>query len=114
MLKVSSQESGGLTVVSLVGNLDGGPSSEVLITAVKEHLAAGRRRFVMDMAGLKWMNSAGIQALISVYASVRRQEGSMALQSPNDRVMQILTTSMLIPTVFELVDESTESISGTG
>jgi anti-sigma B factor antagonist len=112
MLNVTTHERSDHVVVTLAGRLDGGPSCETLSKAVKAHLDAGQHRFLIDLAEVEWMSSCGIGCLIAAYTSVRRSGGSLALRSPNRRVLSALEVTELVPRVFELVDSESEAAAG--
>jgi len=74
-----------------------------LCETVKSEITQGHQRFVIDLEGVKSMSSCGIGCLVSSYASIKKIEGSMVLLSPNERVMQALIVTRLVPTVFEVI-----------
>lgn len=112
MLNVSTREQADRVIVELAGRLDGGPSCKDLTKAVKDQIDGGKRRFLIDLAAVEWMSSCGIGCLIAAYTSVRRSGGSLALRSPNARVLSALEVTELVPRVFELVDSESEAVTG--
>lgn len=62
-----------VTIIKLDGQLDGQTYQEV-ITKARELYAAGARDFVVDMAELSYISSAGLVALHSVALLVRGEE----------------------------------------
>lgn len=105
MLTVATHERNDRTYVELEGRLDGSPSCAELSREVKARIDEGHLDFVVDLGHVEWMSSSGIGCLISTYASVRRAGGSMALRSPNDRVLAALRVTDLVPSVFEVIGE---------
>lgn len=103
MLTVNTDVRDGYVVVQLEGRLDGSPACSQISEHVKARLGEGHRHFVVDLAEVEWMSSCGIGCLIAAYSSVRRAEGSLALKSPNQRVLGALRITDLVPSVFEVL-----------
>ena len=114
MLNVSSHEKGDTIHVAVVGQMDGSPCCKALIETVKARLEEGHRRFVIDLDGVPWMSSCGIGCLVSSYVSVRQVQGSLALLSPNSRVLGALTVTGLVPTVFEVLESDANAQVASG
>jgi anti-sigma B factor antagonist len=110
MLHVSSHEMNGHVVVELFGRLDGSPSCRTLCQVVKGCLDEGHRQFVVDLENVEWMSSCGIGCLISTYTSIRRDGGTLALRSPNDRVLAALEITELVPAVFEVIEADARAV----
>ena len=100
------QLEGGIIRVILEGTLDveGTAALEPQLT----HLTASDRAFViMDLAGVDFMSSIGIGAIVRVAKTLRRRGGNMVMLSPKQVVHMILAKTRidsLIPIVFELQD----------
>lgn len=114
MLEVSSREKDDVILVALVGQMDGSPCCKSLIDTVKARLEEGHRRFVIELSGVTWMSSCGIGCLVSSYVSIRQVEGSLALLSPNSRVLGALTVTGLVPTVFEILETDADAHVASG
>jgi anti-sigma B factor antagonist len=101
-LSIAIRDQSGVTIVQLEGRLDGSPENARLQEAVRDLLAAGRRRLVLDMSDVWWANSLGIGTLISAYATTRREGGVLVLCGPTERVLKVLTISGVVPGVLEV------------
>ena len=66
-----------------------------LVDAVKHGIDQGVRKFVVDMSGADWINSAGISALINSYRHAQDVEGNLVLAKVNAKVEQILVITKL-------------------
>jgi anti-anti-sigma factor len=60
-----------VTILSLVGELDGA-SYEKVIDIVRDAYASGARRLLLDLSGLEFISSAG---LVAVHSSLRLMAG---------------------------------------
>jgi anti-anti-sigma factor len=86
----------GPSVVSLAGELDS-TNADALRDAVASVVAARPERLVFDLAGLRFMDSAGIAVLISAAADVDVVE----LRNPSEIVRRVIELTGLT-TVFRV------------
>ncbi|UCF06410.1 MAG: STAS domain-containing protein [bacterium] len=110
MLNITSRDSGGVMVLDLTGQIDGGPKSQQIQEVIKENLEKGQRKFVLNMKNVKWLNSLGAGVLIATYASAKREEAYLKLLGVSDRVETVLKTCGLIPEVFEVYEDEQDVI----
>ncbi len=61
--------------------------------AVRKELAGGARWLAMDLAGVPYMNSAGLRVLLIALKAVRPLEGGVVLARPQPQVLEILEIS---------------------
>jgi anti-anti-sigma factor len=91
---------GGRIDVANVGELE-----ETLQT----RLDADRYRLVVNLAGINFMNSAGIRALVAARSECRKRGGDVRIAEPTDRILGILEIAGLIP-LFEIYDDDTTAV----
>jgi anti-sigma B factor antagonist len=91
----------GVQVVSLHGRLTFEPHTDRCRDAVKAALAAGDRRFVFDLSGVDYADSAGLGFLVSCLVSIRQAGAELRLVSPPERVLHVLHITRL-DTVFPI------------
>lgn len=70
---VQSQAGIPVTVIKLVGDLDGSNFQQV-ITSAKEAVAAGASNLLLDMGGVGFMSSSGLIALHTIAMMVRNEQ----------------------------------------
>lgn len=99
-MRIKADVDGDIVVVSLTGKLMGGPESEALRGEIKKLLDDGTRKFVINMKGVPWINSTGLGALMAVYASIQRAQGSLRLCHVSDRIQSLFMITKLL-TIFE-------------
>jgi anti-anti-sigma factor len=110
MLTVKDREESGVMIFDLEGQIDGGPESKKLHDMIKANLEKGLKKFILNMQDVRWLNSLGAGILIAAYASAKREEAVLKLNSVSDRVGIVLKTSGLIPEVFEVFDSEQEAL----
>jgi len=108
-VSVTARESAGhpYTLVEVGGEADVTNSDE-LHRLLEGEAAAQPRMLIVDLSGLRFMDSSALHALLRVNRSLDRQGGVLALVSPQPAVAKMLrltTADQLIP-VFGTVAEA--------
>lgn len=85
-----------------------GPDLKALMDGVQTALADGWRRLVIDLKGVKTINSTGTGGLVSVYTTCTNRGGRLALANLPRKVKDILEITQLI-TVFDVFDSPAEA-----
>jgi anti-anti-sigma factor len=82
-LQISIRESAGVTILDLRGRLtiDGG-ESELLGSRLKELVASGVRKVLLNLVDLTQVDSSGIGVIVGTYVSLKRQRGELKLLCP--------------------------------
>lgn len=110
-VELSVNSFGGHAVVALYGDLDladvPGLASH-LITAV----AACGPSVIVDLAGLEFIDSCGLEMLVRVLKWTRESGGDMALAAPQQQIRKVLSATGLID-VFCVYPSVEEATSGT-
>ena len=88
MINFVEQEHGDVTHLALQGPLT--IEVEKQMAAKNEQLVAlGRTRVVLDLAGVKYIDSSGIGAIVSLFKRVRLVQGDVKLASLNGQPREI-------------------------
>ncbi|HNR40056.1 MAG TPA: STAS domain-containing protein [Acidobacteriota bacterium] len=72
--------------------------------AVRKELAGGARWLAMDLAGVPYMNSAGLRVLLIALKAVRPLEGGVVLARPQPQVLEILEISGFLKMFASITD----------
>src|SRR3989442_8029877 len=67
-------------------------------------LSDGERHFVLNLAGVDYMDSSGLGQLVSIWTSIRNKKGHLTLLNPSKRVERLFDITRL-HTVFEIFAE---------
>jgi anti-sigma B factor antagonist len=100
----------GVAVLVLTGEFWGGDETQLVFDAVKEHLAAGTRRFVIDLGKTDHLNSRAIGLLMTLHTTVRRQGGRFVLARVGKRIKNVLVVTKLV-FVFDTYESREEAIT---
>ena len=90
-------------VITLKGNVMGGPDGAKLHDALHELKEDGKTNVVADLSKVKFMNSSGLGMLISAMTTLRNAGGDLRLANVADRIQSLLVITKLI-TVFKHYD----------
>jgi anti-sigma B factor antagonist len=97
-------------VISLKGNVMGGPDGAKLHDSLHELKEKGKKNVVVDLSKTKFMNSSGLGMLISAMTTMRNAGGDLRLANVADRIQSLLVITKLI-TVFKHFDSVDEAVS---
>ena len=108
-VSVAARESDGgpYTLVEIAGEADV-TNTEDLRRQLEAEVSQQPRTLIIDLSGLRFMDSSALHALLGVNRAMDRQGGVLALVSPQAAVAKILrltTADRLIP-VFDSVAEA--------
>jgi anti-sigma B factor antagonist len=76
---------------------------------ISELLAEGHRGFVLNMAGVPYIDSFGLGQLITIWTSVRSKGGQLIILRPTDHVQKLLQLTRL-NTVFHISGEEAQAV----
>src|SRR5579864_9810659 len=107
-VKMTNREVEGVSVVELDGRIVLGEESNSLREELKSLIAKGRKKIVLNMANIKYIDSAGLGTLVAAHLSAKTQGGaSVRLCHLGRRVRQVMQVTKLL-TVFDVYDTRSE------
>ena len=112
-MKINDRNNEGITVLELKGNIMGGEDETIFYQKLHELIEQDRKRIVLDLSRVEWINSRGLGILISGLSTMRNSGGDLKLAGLADKVKSLLTMTRLI-TAFdshETVDDAIKSYS---
>jgi anti-sigma B factor antagonist len=109
-LKVTQREEDGISILQLKGRLTFGPEDILLDDEIRETLAAGTVRVVIDLANVDKIDSAGLGTLLYARGELRRAGGGLALANLQPAQMKVLLVAKL-ETVFDVFDSQLDAIN---
>src|SRR5271157_1439226 len=112
-LQIVEKESGGVTILALSGRITLGEESNQLRSHIKEMLAEGAKRLVLDLGDVSYIDSAGLGTLVAGYTSSQSQGAMMKLANLTKRFREQLNITKLV-TVFEVFNSVAEAVTSFG
>ena len=106
-LQISIRESGDVTILDLRGRstIDGG-ESELLSSRLKELVANGVRKLLLNLADLTQVDTTGIAVIIGTYISLRDRCGELKLLCPCGRVLEVFRVLRILKFIPSFEDET--------
>jgi anti-sigma B factor antagonist len=98
-----------VSVLDLSGKIVLGEGDLQIKDRIKDLLSDGQRKILLNLGDVSYIDSAGLGALISSYATVKREGGQLKLVNLTKRVQDLLAITKLI-TVFDTFDSEKEAI----
>jgi anti-sigma B factor antagonist len=109
-LEVNDRRIDGVAVVAVVGRLILDQRACPFCDRVDALLAAGDRKFLIDLSRVSSIDSAGVGALVWKYRSVTGKGGAFKLLRPSRRVRTVLEITRL-DTIFQMFDSEAEAVA---
>ncbi len=108
-MKIKTSEKYEAVVIELKGNVMGGDDTKVFNELIHKLIDEGKKRIVLDLSGVKFMNSSGLGMLIGGYTTLKKAGGQLKLTNVTDKIESLLMITKLI-TVFETYDNVDDAI----
>ena len=87
----------------------GTSGDELLKDKVNSLVNQGHKKIVLNLAGVPYIDSAGLGEIVRTYTTVSRQGGSLKLLNLTKRITDLLSITKLL-TVFETFDSENEAV----
>jgi anti-sigma B factor antagonist len=97
-------------VVQISGRIELGEGSAAVRDVVRDLLAKGRKKILLNLADVDYIDSAGLGSLVSAFTSVRNAGGELKLVYLTKKIQDLLQMTRLY-TVFEIFDDETAALN---
>jgi anti-sigma B factor antagonist len=108
-LDLKERQAGDVTILDLSGEVRIGDSSVALRESVRNLADQGKKKLLLNLAGVKYIDSSGIGELIANYTTISRQGGQLKLLNLTDKIQNLLVITKLL-TVFDSYDNEAEAL----
>jgi len=108
-MKASSRQLDGVTVVDLSGRITLGEGSVVLRDTVRDLVSKGKKKILLNLGDVTYIDSSGIGELVSAFTSVRKEGGELKLLNLTKKVHDLLQITKLY-TVFDIRDDEAAAV----
>ena len=98
-----------ITIMDLSGRISLSAESARLRDVIAEVIASGSKKVLLNLAGVHYIDSAGLGELVSAFTSMRRAGGEIRLLNVTKHVNDLLVITKLV-TVFHVSDDEAEAI----
>jgi anti-sigma B factor antagonist len=109
-MKFKTRQVDGITVLDLSGKITLGEGSVTLRDAVRDVLAKGQNKILLNLADVNYIDSSGIGELVSAFTAVKNSGGELKLLQLTKKVKDLLQITKLY-TVFDVKDDEAAAVS---
>jgi anti-sigma B factor antagonist len=99
----------GVIVLDVTGKITLGDGDQLLKDKVNSLVNQGHTKILLNLAGVPYIDSAGLGEIVRTYTTVSRQGGSLKLLNLTKRITDLLSITKLL-TVFETFDSESAAV----
>jgi anti-sigma B factor antagonist len=98
-----------VTILDLKGKITLGEGDEVLKDKINSLILQNRKRILLNLEDVPYIDSAGLGEIVRTYTTVSRQGGQLKLVNLTKRITDLLSITKLL-TVFETFDAEADAL----
>jgi anti-sigma B factor antagonist len=108
-MQIEERSAGDVTVLDLKGKMTLGEGDELLRDKINSLIQQGRRKVVLNLEDVPYIDSAGLGEIVRTYTTISRQSGSLKLLNLTKRITDLLSITKLL-TVFDTYDTEADAV----
>ena len=108
-MQIEERTVGEVLVLDLSGKLPIGEGDELLKDKINSLIQQGKRKLILSLEGVPYVDSAGLGEIVRTYTTVSRQGGQLKLVHLTKRIEDLLSITKLL-TVFETYESEQEAV----
>jgi len=109
-MKLSTRKVGSVIIIDVDGKIVLGDGDVEIKKTVDNLLARGSKNFLLNLAKVPYLDSAGLGEIIRCFTTLRKNGGTFKLLSPNQRIIDLMTITKLLD-VFDTFDNESAAIA---
>ncbi len=109
-MQIEERTAGDVTILDVTGKMTLGEGAEALKDKVNSLVHQGRKKLILNLEAVPYIDSAGLGEIVRTYTTVSRQGGSLKLLNLTKRITDLLSITKLL-TVFETYDNEADAVS---
>lgn len=94
-MKFTIEEKDTVVLIRIEGDVIGGPDAATISEKIRNFLSQGKKKFIIDLQSVRWMNSSGLGILIGGLTTVRNNKGQLILLHIPQKVKELLKLTKL-------------------
>jgi anti-sigma B factor antagonist len=106
---ITTREVSHVTIVDIHGRITLGDETGKLRDAVRQLIAADKKKIVLNLEKVDYIDSSGVGELVSSYTAVKNAGGELKLLSLSKKVHDVLYVTKLY-TVFDIKDDEFSAV----
>ena len=108
-MKVKTRQVDGITILDLSGRITLGEGSVTIRDAVRDVLAKGSNKILLNLGDISYIDSSGIGELVSAFTTVKNSGGELKLLNLTKKVHDLLQITKLY-TVFDVKEDEAGAV----
>jgi anti-sigma B factor antagonist len=108
-MTISTREVSHVSIVDITGRITLGDETGQLRDTVRNLIAADKKKIILNLAQVDYIDSSGVGELVSSYTAVRNAGGELKLLGLTKKVQDLLYITKLY-TVFDIKDDEFTAI----
>ncbi len=109
-LNIRERQAGDVTILDLDGKITIGEGSVSLRGAIRRLVEEGKKKILLNLAGVGYVDSSGIGELVSSFTTISSKEGQLKLLNLTQKIQDLLTITKLL-TVFDVYDDEAKALN---
>jgi len=109
-LTVAERQSGDVTILDMDGKITIGEGSVALRTSIRRLLEEGKKKILLNLARVNYIDSSGIGELVSSYTAINKDGGELKLLNLTQKLQDLLTITKLL-TVFDVYESEADALA---
>jgi len=109
-MQIETRAVGDVQILDCSGQITLGEGTRTVRDAVVKILEKGSKNIILNLAGVNYIDSAGVGELVSTFASVSNRGGALKLLHLTKRIREVLTLTKLL-TVFQVFEDEPDAIA---
>ncbi|MER3429246.1 MAG: anti-sigma factor antagonist [Pyrinomonas sp.] len=108
-LNIKERQAGDVTILDLSGKITIGEGSVALRSAIRRLLSEGKKKILLNLGGVSYVDSSGIGELVSSYTAVNKEGGQLKLLNLTQKIQDLLAITKLL-TVFDVYEDEATAL----
>jgi anti-sigma B factor antagonist len=106
-MQIDERTVGDVKVLDVTGKITQGDA--LFKDKIHSMINQGHKKILVNMAGVSYVDSAGLGELVGAYTTVKKAGGTLKLQNVTGKINELLTITKLL-TVFETFDKEQDAL----
>ena len=108
-VRLTVRQVGDVSVLDANGRITLGEGASAFRDQIRELMAKGNNKILVNLADVSYIDSSGIGELVSAYTTLANQKGQLKLLHLNKRIKDLLQITKLY-TIFEVMEDEAAGI----
>ncbi len=108
-LNISERQAGDVTILDMDGKVTIGEGSIALRSAIRRLVGEGKKKILLYLSGVGYVDSSGIGELVSSFTAVNKEGGQLKLLNLTQKIQDLLAITKLL-TVFDTFENEGDAL----